>query len=90
MTNAYRDENSVPTLIGALDTDGSTVARVEGNAFSHALKVNDGTTGSDFGPKNALKDENGVSTLIAVSSADGITPVVVYTDANGRLLVDSS
>lgn len=90
MANAKKDDNSVSTLIGALNTDGRTVVPVKANPTTHRLSVSDGTTGSDNGPTNALKDENDVSSLIAVSSADGRTPVVVYVDANGKLLVQSS
>ncbi len=88
-TNAYRDQNSVPTLIAALNTDGVTVTRVLVNASTHALKISDGTTGSDHGVANAVRDENNVPVLLAVSSADGVTPVEVYADSSGNLLIDS-
>lgn len=88
--DASLDENSVPTLIAALDSDGETITRVQASPTTHGLIINDDTTGSDNGPENALHDGNGRPTLIAVSSADGITPVVVYVDSNGALLVDSS
>jgi len=90
MSNAARDENSVHTLIAALDSNGSTIVRVEANPSNHGLAVADGATGTDFGPVNALRDENDVPTLLAVSSADGITPVVVYADVDGSLLVQST
>ena len=99
MTNASRDENSVPTLIAALNTDGTGIVRVQVNASNHAIKASDGTTGTDFGVVNARHDENGVPTLLAVSSStttvngisyvQGITPVEVYADASGYLLIDS-
>ena len=88
--SAGKDDNSVSTLIGVLNSDGETVVTVKGSPTTHRLNLSDGTSGSDNGPANALKDENYVSTLIAVSSADGTTPVAVYTDADGKLLVDSS
>lgn len=90
MANAARDENNVPTLIAVLNTDGSSIVRVEVNPTGHVLSVEDNTTGSDNGPDRALRDENFVTTLIGVSSADGITPVAVYADAQGRLLLDSN
>lgn len=89
MANASRDENDVPALIAALDSDGETVVNVFADPVTHALAVSDDTTGSDNGPENALKDENGVSTLTATSSDDGVTPVVVYADSDGNLLIDS-
>lgn len=90
MTNAYRDENSVPTMIAAQNTDGTTIVRILADPSANALKVSDGTTGTDHGPGNDLRDENSVHALLAVSSSDGITPVVVYADSSGNLLVQSS
>lgn len=88
--NASRDENNVPTLLGALESDGETIIRVQANPDSHALTTNDASTGSDFGPANAPRDENGVPVLMAVSEVDGVTPVVIYADALGQLLIDSN
>ncbi len=90
MTSAYRDENSVPTLIAGLNTNGTTIVRVKASPTTHGLDISDGTTGSDHGPTNAPRDENFVPALLAVSSADGVTPVVVYADSSGNLLVDTT
>lgn len=90
MTNAYKDENDVSTLIAALNTDGVTVTRVLANPTTHALKVSDGSSGSDHGVPNAVRDQNNVPVLLAVSSADGVTPVEVYVDSSGNLLIDSA
>lgn len=90
MTNAYRDENSVPTIIAGLNTDGSTIVRVEAIESTNRLRVNNGTTGSDHGPANTLRDQNSVPTWMAVSEDDGQTPVVLYADSLGRLLVQST
>ena len=79
--NAQRDENNVPTIIGVLNTDGSTIV---------PIKADDNTTGSDNGPNRALHDDNFVPTILAVSSVDGVTPVAVYTDSSGNLLIDSN
>ena len=90
MTNAYRDENNVPTLIAALNTNGVTPTRVLVNAVTHGLKVDDGTTGTNHGRNVAVRDENNVPVLMAVSSVDGKTPVEVYADSSGNLLVKST
>ena len=87
--NAQKDDNSVSTLIAVLD-DGATIVPIMADSTSNRLKVSDGTSGSDNGPTNALKDGNNVSSLMAVSSVDFVTPVVVYADANGHLLIKSS
>lgn len=102
MTNAYRDENSVPALIAASNVNGTTIVRIVADPSTHNLHVDDNTTGTDNGNNkgNAMKDENGVAVLIAVSSVtatvngvnyiQGVTPVEVYGDpATGALLTDS-
>lgn len=93
MSNAKRDENNVPTLIAVLDTDGETIVPVQVTVGGPdpVLAVDDDTTGSDNGPsERALRDENFVTTLIGVSSADGVTPVAVYANSSGQLLIDSN
>ncbi len=87
---APRDENRVPALLAALNTDGLTPIVVLVNSSNHALKVVDAQTGSDHGGNVAVRDENRVPVLMAVSSADGITPVEVYADSSGNLLIDSN
>lgn len=89
MSNAYRDENGVPTIIGVRNTDGSTITRVKADSTSHALAVDNNTTGSDNGPTNAPRDENNICGLMAVSSADGVTPIPLYVDSTGKLLINS-
>lgn len=90
MANASRDNNNVPTLLGALNTDGITPTLVKASPTNHGLEVSDGTSGSDHGVAAAVRDQNNIPVLLAVSSADGITPVEVYADSSGNLLVDSS
>ena len=92
MTNAYLDENSVPTLIGTLNSDGTSITRVLADPSRHSIMANDGTTGSDNGNNgnNANKDQNGRSVLIATSSVDGKTPVEVYVDSTGALLISTA
>lgn len=90
MANAYRDENSVPTMIAASSSDGTSIVRVLANPSTHGLKASDGTTGTDHGVANAVRDQNNIPVLIAVSSVDGQTPIEVYADSNGNLLIDSA
>ena len=91
MTNAQRDDNNVPTMLAVLNTDGTSLVRVRINtSASNSLKVDDNTTGSDNGPSRSLRDENFVTSMMAVSSVDGVTPVVLYTDSDGKLLIDSN
>lgn len=90
MANASRDENSVPTILGVLNTTGTSLVRIKGSSSTHALQVSGGTSGSDNGPTNALRDENSIPGLMAVSSADGVTPVPLYVDSSGSLLIQTT
>ncbi len=90
MADAYRDGNNVPTLIAGLNSNGTSLVRVLADPSTHALAVDDDTTGTDHGPVNDLRDNNYIPALMAVSSSDGVTPVVVYADSSGNLLIDSS
>lgn len=90
MANASRDDNNVPTLLGALNTDGVTPVKVMVNSTNHGIEVDDNSTGTDHGVSRAVRDANSVPVLMAVSSADGVTPVEVYVDSNGHLLIDSN
>ena len=90
MSNVPRDENHVPTILGALNTDGVTPTPVQADPTAHTIKISDGTTGSDLGPTNDVRDENRVTGLMAVSEVDGTTPVVLYVNSSGELLVDST
>lgn len=87
--NAKKDANGANSLIAGLNTNGKTIQRVYANASTHALSVNNGTTGSDFGPKNALIDENGTRTLLAVSKINSNSIIAAYADSNGKLLIQS-
>jgi hypothetical protein len=90
MANAALDNNGVASLICVLDSDGETITKVKANSALHSLRISDGTGGSDNGPTNAKHDDNTRPTLVAVSSVDGKTPVVIYADSSGNLLVDSN
>lgn len=96
--NSYHDGNGVHTLI-AVETDGKTIVNIEANPSTHMINVSNGTTGSDNGPYTSRHDDSHVPVILAVSSKtmtvngvnyiQGVTPVVVYGDSNGNLLVDT-
>lgn len=90
MANAITDENGGKGLTCALNTDGVTIVRVKVNPTTHGIKNSDGTSGSDHGVAHAVRDENGNPVWLGVSSADGITPVEIYSDSSGNLLIQSS
>lgn len=90
MSNAAKDENGVSTLICALSTDGTSIVRVKVNPVNKALKVSDASTGTYYGRTIAERDENSVPVAMGVSSVDMVTPVEIYADANGNILIDSA
>lgn len=89
MANASIDSNSRASLTGLLNTNGSTITRVKIDATTHALSVDDAASGSDAGGVVAT-DSNGRPIVFAVSSADGITPVPLYVNSSGMLLINSN
>ena len=86
--NAKRDQNHIPTIVAVQD-DGATITAIQGDPSNHGVAVSDASTGSDNGGDEA-RDDNHIPVMTAVSSADGITPVVIYADTNGKLLIDSN
>lgn len=98
MSDSYHDGNGMHTLI-CVETDGVTLVNIEADPSSHVLNTSNGTTGTDNGPYTSRHDNSHVPVLLAVSSRtatvngvnfiQGVTPVVVYGDSSGNLLVDS-
>lgn len=89
MSTAAIDLNTSQTITALLNTNGSTITRITADAATHGLSVVGGTTGSNNGGDKAFTDENNRPTLFAVSSADGVTPVALYVDSTGHLLIQS-
>lgn len=76
-------------MMGVLNTDGQTIVHAEVDPNTHVLDINDGATGSDNGGNN-VRDANSYPVLMAVSNADGTTPIALYFDSSGKLLVQST
>lgn len=88
MTNAKRDNNSIPTIAGVLNTDGVTPTPVKATPSTHVVDVSDGTTGSDLGNDLADRDDNSEVGLIATDGSGNIIPL--YVNSSGQLLVKST
>lgn len=88
-SNASKDENGANSLIGVLNSSGELIITPLANPTTHRLHVADDTTGTNNGPSISPKDNNFVTTIYAVSSHDGTTPVPIYCDINGNLLITS-
>lgn len=85
-----RDDNRVTVLMGASSADGTTPTMVKADPTDHTIMTEDNTTGSDLSGDYAYRDVNRVTVGLAVSETDGITPVVLYVNASGELLIDST
>ena len=90
MAEAAHDDNRVVSMLGVLNTDGASPTRIKSDPTTHEILVSDGTTGSDLGADNAARDNSGVPVLMAVSSVDGVTPVPLYVNSSGQLLIKST
>lgn len=87
--NAGIDQNSKPTIIALLNTDGATITPIKISASNHGIEVSDGTGGSDNGGTFAKTDENGRTTWVAESSNGSGALVALYVDSTGHLLINS-
>lgn len=90
MAESQRDNNSVTTMIGSLNSDGSTPVGVKIDPTTHRVKISDGATGSDLTGDEAPRDNSGIVTLLGTSNADGVTPVPIYVNTAGELMVKST
>lgn len=88
MSNASRDDNRIPTMLGTSSVDGVTPVPL--TVTKNRLNCADGTTGSNLPFVNSERDQNRVPTIWGVSSADGVTPIPIYTDSNGNLLIKTT
>ena len=90
MTEAKRDNNRQPTLLGTLQSDGLTPTLLKVNPTNGAVKVVDGATGTASTLVDAPRDNNRVTAMMGVSSTDGKTPVPMAVDVNGNWLIQST
>lgn len=90
MANAQLDQNSRHAITAVLNTDGATVTRITAHPTNHSISVNNGVGGSNAGNKYEMVDDNSRPVLWAVSNADGVTPVALYVNASGQLLIQST
>lgn len=89
MSTAAIDASSKPSLTGRLDSNGLTVTRIRVDSSTHRMKIDDHNTGSDNGGTFAATDENSRPTAFAVSNADGVSPIALYVNSSGQLLINS-
>jgi len=83
------DQNYVGPMLGVLDSDGATPVNPTADPTTHVLDVDDASTGSDAGG-NTVRDGSHAPVLVAASESDGATPVALYVNSSGQLLIDSN
>lgn len=89
MTDTKKDNNQIPAILGVSNADGVTLLPFKADPTTHALIVDDDTSGSDLSGDVAARDNNGIPAEMAVSEADETTPVPLYANSStGGILVD--
>jgi len=88
MANAKIDSNNIPTIMGVLNTNGSTPTNVTINPTTHILDIEDNITGSDLGNNSSARDDNMKTTMIVTDTNGNIIPL--YVNSSGQLLIDSN
>ena len=89
MADAIKDQNQIPVMLGISSSDRVTPTLTTVDPITHALRVDDGTTGGSLSVGIASRDKNTVTTMIVASSTDGATPVELYVNSSGKLLINS-
>lgn len=99
MSNAYRDENDVPTLIVCSNADGFTPVRLYGDPITHRLLVdipNSGRTLTVENPTGTVNDSNVTFTVvnqplyIVVNGAQYVVGTGTYVSYSGGTITLSS
>ncbi len=67
MANAYRDENSVPTLIASSSTDGTTPIRVYADPVTHRLLIDNSGGGGQGTWYTVSGTINGINTIFTIA-----------------------
>lgn len=76
MSNAYRDENSVPTLIAVSSVDGFTPIRLYADPVTHRLLVDASGGGA------------GISVEVPTGAVDGSNLTYIFTNQPQAVSVD--
>lgn len=85
--NASIDVNSKQTILATLNTDGSSLTRIQVNPVNGGLTTTTNTMGSVTPQGRSLIDENGRNSWFGVSENDGKTEVAVQCNSSGTVLV---
>lgn len=81
------DQNNIKTIQAELVDGSKKTVNLVADETSHRLMAVKGIPPGSSDTNYGARDENARVVLIAVSAKDGKTPVPVYADSNGRLLI---
>jgi hypothetical protein len=89
MTDAIRDNNHIPVLLGLSYVDGTTLVPIVINSSNSGINIDRVNTVSTAA-MNAARDGNHRATLMAVDSVSG-NPIPVFANpSTGGILVGTS
>ena len=88
MTEAIRDQNHIPVLLGVSYVDGTTLVPIAIDATTSGLCTDKINTIS-FSPDTvAIRDENRQTVLMGVNSSTGLSCPVFVDPVTGGILTD--
>lgn len=88
MTDAIKDQNRIPVLMGVSYVDGVTLVPIKIDSTNGGVEVDAVNTFSGTVNTTALRDENHVPILMGVNSVDGTQIPVYVNPTTGGILID--
>ena len=83
MSDAKRDANRVPTMMGVSSVDGVTPLPIQVDVITGKLLAKAEGISSSLAPEEpAKRDANRVPGILGTSSTDGTTPIPLSVDEN--------
>ena len=82
------DQNRIKTILCEKHDGSKDTIKVVANETNHSLSINSNTVPTDSDKTYGARDANREPVLIAVSSVDGVTPIPIYADESGAILIE--
>ena len=88
MTDAIKDQNRIPVMLGVSYVDGTTLVPIQIDSSNNGIVVDRVNTFSGTINTNAIKDENRNNVLMGTNSVDGTLIPVYVNPTTGGILID--
>ena len=88
MTDAIKDQNRIPVMMGVSYVDGVTLVPITVHSTNGGLSVDKINTFAGTIDVNAIRDNNHNPVLMGVNSVDGTLIPVYVNPTNGAILTD--